>query len=114
MFKEPHNAIYLFNVIQFLPFSDQTYAGYTDPCFLFVLPEDFPAYPPEAVEVRNTFIHVASPTAEDADRPVLSCPASKIGWIEDLLEDQKNRPPTPPAPPTHPPPVLKQKDPPQL
>mmetsp|Transcript_19965 Transcript_19965/g.41749 ORF Transcript_19965/g.41749 Transcript_19965/m.41749 type:complete len:320 (+) Transcript_19965:39-998(+) len=74
------------------------------------LESDFPAYPPEAVEVRNTFIHVASPAAEDADRPVLSCPASKIGWIEDLLEDQKNRPPTPPAPPTHPPPVLKQKE----
>ena len=49
--------------------------------YIFAL-QDFPAYPPEAVEVRNTFIHVASPSAEAADRPVLSCPASKIGWIE--------------------------------
>lgn len=55
------------------------------PSLQISLPEfeqDFPAYPPEAVEVRNTFIHVASPSAEADDRPVLSCPASKIGWIE--------------------------------
>eukprot|EP00438_Fugacium_kawagutii_P022006 Skav217034 [mRNA] locus=scaffold1803:403432:406011:- [translate_table: standard] len=72
------------------------------------LPElepDSSAYPPETVEVRNTFIHVASPT-EDSDRPVLSCPASKIGWIAELLNDDqdKKEPPAPPAQPPPPPP----------
>lgn len=56
---------------------------------------DFPAYPPEAVEVRNTFIHVASPAVEDADRrPVLSCPASHIGWLHDIFEEDAPLPPT--------------------
>ena len=81
---------------------------------MFVVPEDYPAYPAEAVEVRNTFIHVASPNAEDADRPPLSCPASKIGWIEDLLEDRPPPPPAHPPPPAPPaaqaPEVPKQKD----
>ena len=48
------------------------------------------AYPPEAVQVRNTFIHVASPNApEDSNRPaVVSCPASHIGcMLESLFEE---------------------------
>ncbi|OLQ03117.1 hypothetical protein AK812_SmicGene13946 [Symbiodinium microadriaticum] len=55
------------------------------------IPEDADAeiYPPEAVQVRNTFIHVATPEngVEDASKHVFSCPASHIGWIEKLFED---------------------------
>jgi len=58
--------------------------------------ESTEAYPPEAVQVRNTFIHVASPSApEDANRPaVVSCPASHIGcMLESLFEEEDEEPP---------------------
>ncbi|CAJ1431097.1 unnamed protein product [Effrenium voratum] len=51
------------------------------------IPEEVPdhnLYPPEAVQVRNTFIHVASPIAPDdvlSSRPAVSCPASQIGTL---------------------------------
>ena len=45
-------------------------------------------YPPEAVQVRNTFIHVASPAApQGAYRAALSCPASHVGMIQRTLKD---------------------------
>ena len=49
------------------------------------------SYPPEAVQVRNTFIHVASPSApgEPECPPIpVSCPAADIGWIHKLWEDR--------------------------
>mmetsp|Transcript_23544 Transcript_23544/g.44437 ORF Transcript_23544/g.44437 Transcript_23544/m.44437 type:complete len:238 (-) Transcript_23544:358-1071(-) len=51
---------------------------------------DAHAYPPEAVQVRNTFIHVASPghDLQQVAKPVLSCPASHVGWIQRLFEDE--------------------------
>ena len=57
--------------------------------------QDFPAYPPEAVEVRNTFIHVASPGAQNetcSERPVLSCPASQIGFLNDIFNEDPDHP----------------------
>jgi len=72
------------------------------------LESDYPAYPPEAVEVRNTFIHVASPGPEEdgPSRPVLSCPASHIGWLHDIFEEDVPLPPkkkeTPPSAPRRP------------
>jgi len=48
------------------------------------------SYPPEAVQVRNTFIHVASPSApgEPECPPIpVSCPAADIGWIHKLWEE---------------------------
>ena len=45
-------------------------------------------YPPEAVQVRNTFIHVASPAApDDAYRAALTCPASRVGMIHRTFQD---------------------------
>ena len=45
-------------------------------------------YPPEAVQIRNTFIHIASPAApDDAYRPALSCPASQVGLIQRTMKD---------------------------
>ena len=51
-------------------------------------PKDQSLYPPEAVQVRNTFIHVASPLSEDvlSSRPAVSCPASQIGLLQKSLE----------------------------
>ena len=42
------------------------------------IPEDQDVYPPEAVQIRNTFIHVTTPEhgSEDASKHVLTCPAS--------------------------------------
>ncbi|CAE7556394.1 unnamed protein product [Symbiodinium natans] len=76
---------------------------------------DFPAYPPEAVEVRNTFIHVASPGVEEVDRrPALSCPASHIGWLHDIFEEDTPLPPakkeTPRAPSSSLRPVIRLED----
>ncbi|CAE7226560.1 unnamed protein product [Symbiodinium natans] len=54
------------------------------------IPEDAQdAYPPESVQIRNTFIHVATPNheVEDASKHVFSCPASTIGWIQKLFEE---------------------------
>ncbi|CAE7714274.1 unnamed protein product [Symbiodinium sp. CCMP2592] len=48
------------------------------------------AYPPEAVQVRNTFIHVASPgqgATEEIAKNALSCPASHVGWIQKLFTE---------------------------
>ena len=45
-------------------------------------------YPPEAVQVRNTFIHVASPAApEGAYRAALTCPASHVGMIQQTMKE---------------------------
>ena len=45
-------------------------------------------YPPEAVQIRNTFIHIASPAApECAYRAALSCPASHVGLIQRTMKD---------------------------
>ena len=45
-------------------------------------------YPPEAVQVRNTFIHVASPAApEGAYRAALTCPASHVGLIQRTMKE---------------------------
>ena len=56
-------------------------------------------YPPEAVQVRNTFIHVASPAEpEGAYRAALSCPASHAGTIQRTLKDlQEDAKPAKPA-----------------
>ena len=51
--------------------------------------EDSTAYPPEVVEVRNTFIHVAS--QEAVERPISSCP-SRIGWASSCLDDEAQEP----------------------
>jgi len=56
------------------------------------VPEEEPdmnLYPPEAVQVRNTFIHVASPLSEDvlSSRPAVSCPASQIGVLHKAFQD---------------------------
>ena len=49
--------------------------------------QDEHVYPPEAVQVRNTFIHVATPDhgLDDASKHVYSCPASHMGWPEPIL-----------------------------
>ena len=54
-----------------------------------MLSEDMNLYPPEAVQVRNTFIHVASPLSEDvlSSRPAVSCPASQIGVLHKAFQD---------------------------
>eukprot|EP00930_Biecheleria_cincta_P048293 TRINITY_DN33638_c0_g1_i1.p1 TRINITY_DN33638_c0_g1~~TRINITY_DN33638_c0_g1_i1.p1 ORF type:complete len:364 (+),score=52.08 TRINITY_DN33638_c0_g1_i1:93-1184(+) len=46
------------------------------------------AYPSEAVHVRNTFIHVASPMADNATngRMAFSCPSSHIGRIRESFK----------------------------
>ena len=45
-------------------------------------------YPPEAVQIRNTFIHIASPAApESTCRAALSCPASHVGLIQQTMKD---------------------------
>ena len=45
-------------------------------------------YPPEAVQIRNTFIHIASPAApECAYRAALSCPAAHVGLIQRTMKD---------------------------
>ena len=45
-------------------------------------------YPPEAVQIRNTFIHIASPAApESACRAAVSCPASHVGLIQRTMKD---------------------------
>lgn len=51
-------------------------------------PSNQHAYPSEAVCVRNTFIHVASPIAENVTkgRSALSCPSSHIGRIQDSFK----------------------------
>mmetsp|Transcript_69404 Transcript_69404/g.162536 ORF Transcript_69404/g.162536 Transcript_69404/m.162536 type:complete len:197 (-) Transcript_69404:19-609(-) len=55
-----------------------------------VVPEtdsDLLSYPPDCIEVRNTFIHVNSPAQTDEifGRPTLSCPARSIGRM--LMEE---------------------------
>ncbi|OLQ14196.1 hypothetical protein AK812_SmicGene1688 [Symbiodinium microadriaticum] len=53
------------------------------------------AYPPEAVQVRNTFIHVASPgqgATEEIAKNALSCPASHVGWIQKLFTEDDEVP----------------------
>ncbi|CAE7660328.1 unnamed protein product, partial [Symbiodinium pilosum] len=56
--------------------------------------QDEHVYPPEAVQVRNTFIHVATPDhgLDDASKHVYSCPASHMGWITKLFEDEDDLP----------------------
>ena len=45
-------------------------------------------YPPEAVQIRNTFIHIASPAARESTcRAALSCPASHVGLIQQTMQD---------------------------
>ncbi|CAE7509498.1 unnamed protein product [Symbiodinium natans] len=55
-------------------------------------PADAHAYPPEAVQVRNTFIHVASPgqgAEEEIVKNAVSCPASHVGWIQKLFTEEE-------------------------
>lgn len=62
------------------------------PGLAITVPEEEPdlnLYPPEAVQVRNTFIHVASPLSEDVwnSRAAVSCPASQIGVLHKAFQD---------------------------
>ena len=45
------------------------------------------AYPPDVVQVRNTFIHVSNGAEEGEGVHVMSCPASQIGFLEKLFEE---------------------------
>eukprot|EP00438_Fugacium_kawagutii_P025386 Skav207374 [mRNA] locus=scaffold2496:15726:25682:+ [translate_table: standard] len=47
------------------------------------------SYPPEAVQVRNTFIHVSSP-GQPAPTMV-SCPARQVGKIRELWQDEDSQ-----------------------
>ena len=47
--------------------------------------EDLNSYPPEAVQVRNTFIHVSSPG--HLPPSMSSCPARQVGKLRDLWQD---------------------------
>ncbi|CAE7642041.1 RE2 [Symbiodinium sp. CCMP2456] len=49
---------------------------------------DLHTYPAEAVQVRNTFIHVAAEAGAESDRLALSCPSSQVGKIHDLFTEE--------------------------
>ncbi|CAJ1432130.1 unnamed protein product [Effrenium voratum] len=50
---------------------------------------DLQSYPPESVQVRNTFIHVASEGLTGGNASGLaSCPARSIGQLRDLWKDE--------------------------
>lgn len=51
--------------------------------------EDLTSYPPEAVQVRNTFIHVSSPG--QLVPAMASCPARQVGKIRELWQDEDSQ-----------------------
>eukprot|EP00439_Symbiodinium_sp_Y106_P021606 s7082_g2.t1 len=53
---------------------------------------DLHTYPAEAVQVRNTFIHVAAEAGAESDRLALSCPSSQVGKIHDLFTEEFQEP----------------------
>lgn len=51
--------------------------------------EDLTSYPPEAVQVRNTFIHVTSPG--QLGPAMVSCPARQVGKFRELWQDEDSQ-----------------------